>query len=143
MVYISVIAIVLGFGLFAMLAYWFYRPYNIIDYPNEPMPVGKEVYEHGEQIDYYIEWCKFREFPARVEFKLVQPMESGSRTAYILSQYVSSTVGTGCGSSNSLSPQIPQYIPPGEYKLMFEVSYRVNPVRTVNETTSSQFFTIK
>lgn len=134
---------VMAFFSVIVLAYWFYKPVTVIEYLNTPFPTTKQEYSRGEMVEYEIAWCKYKEIPAEVQFRLLELNEDLKvRTGYLLETYVSGNVFKGCGKVFSKLPPIPEYVQNGEYTFEILVQYDVNPVRKVTASGRTQNFSV-
>jgi len=56
-------AVVLAFFLFFVFAFQFYLN-PAVEFLNTPLPVDKEVYEHGDPIRAFVEVCRYTSIPS-------------------------------------------------------------------------------
>lgn len=106
-----------------LVLYWAIFPTKIIEYRNDTFTVEQETVEAGSPILLKHDYCFFTNATARVNYTLV----NGHTITF---PEFNVHVEEGCRETVASSIVIPPYVPPGEHKLVLNVWYRVNPLRT-------------
>jgi hypothetical protein len=126
-------------GCSLVFGYW-----NFIDgeYINQPItyqennlqPTEKE-YNNGDTIFVYWDFCKYTKEVATINVNLVDGIVYYLPTMYGLRP-------PGCYDKTDIITEIPESIPPGEYKMEFNVKYRVNPIKEKSYHITTKKFLI-
>jgi hypothetical protein len=131
MVLLGMISIVImGYG--GLVTYWLVAPY-------EPMRIDyfildKQVVMQGERMTFTFKGEKFLPVHADVVLELVN-----GETFQLMSYYVNNNVGS------VLKPRpfnIPYHVQPGKYRLRWTGSWRVNPIRVIKKSITSDWIEV-
>jgi hypothetical protein len=127
-----------GFGLVLgtniLLAYWLLRPYEVYTF-DQPYQVMNEVVKPGDKLQIRQTFCKLIKAPATLEIYLVDGFYETLRT-------IQSNTEIGCYENISQSVVIPPYTQEGEYKIVYNIRVRVNPVRQIDYTVETESFRV-
>ena len=130
---LSVLSVfMLGFVLLAL--YWVFRPYNIIEWKIDKYELQKDTYKVGDVLDFRTAFCKVGEYQANIVYHI----EDG--VTYLMPHQISRSP-EGCRDFISNSLVVPD-LPAGEYRLVGDISYEVNPFKTVHYRMESDLFNI-
>ena len=110
-----------------------FYPYKTL-WINEPMKVITPVVKAGEMLFINLEYEKFTDKPSDINKQLINGMIHTYEKSY-------SNLPKG-KHKYTYGMVIPKFLSPGKYKVVFTVSYEVNPFRTVTKTFSSEEFTV-
>lgn len=140
--FVLIFGSILGVILLVML-YWLLRPYDNISFT--PFETNQTEYRNGDVISMTDEFC-WDGTPFTVRRFFVSPISKISAgtvefpNGYALPA-VEEKFGQGCAPS-TVRVDIPPSIPPGEWAIAYEVSFRANPVRTIELSNTSNTFTV-
>lgn len=120
-----------------MLLYWGFRPYTVYYNVVQPYDIVNENNEvkRGEAVLVRQEYCK----AIGGDATLVIILEDGY---YETLRIIQSRADPGCRDGVSQSAVIPTTSAPGEYRLRYQISVRVNPVRTIHYEFVTEYFTV-
>jgi hypothetical protein len=119
----------------AIIGFWAFFPYKIIDFNNLPYPVENKVVKQGGQLKYTVDYCKYTEgMPAEVKREFIDGLVFESSD-------VRANVTLGCNSV-VVPLNVPLSLPPGKYKLRLTVTYHPNPIREVIFINESEEFVV-
>lgn len=123
----ALVSVGFGFVLFEMV-----RPYKIVEFENLEVPA---VVYREQEAAYINHFCKFRE----ITVNIIVTVEDG-RTYQLFS--LINNVSPGC-VDNVRAFTIPEYLPPGIYRIHFTAVYHPNPFRTIVKEVYSNEFELK
>jgi hypothetical protein len=119
-------------GLIGLIAYWGFRPYNILEYETCDLQTVKESYEVGEVLDFRLQFCKKGNYTATI----IRSFHDG--VVYMFPA-LTSKLDEGCYDYYANTTVVPN-VQSGTYTYKTQWEYRVNPIRTVTyEFTSNEF----
>jgi hypothetical protein len=136
--YASLVVLIGWLGFLGQIVWWLYYPVNIVDFYNEPCPIlndGGKV-KRGEYLEYMVTYKKFVNIPAQVSRSLIND------------RVVALTCETGALKPNSgkhntiIRVFIPFNVFPGKYKLVTNMTYHVNPLRSIIESYETDWFEV-
>lgn len=126
----SMLSIFLIIGLFL---FWWLWPYKTATQVSPYRVITKEV-QQGNFLLYEIEYCKYTNVIPTVQRQFIDGI------IYTIPQG-NIQIKKGCGKvTNSI--QVPEALPPGEYYLSVRVSFEMNPLRKIEQTTVSERFIV-
>lgn len=136
---ISLATIISAIFTLLILGYMLYWPIKTIEFKNtsdlEVVNPNKEI-KQGEQLEYKISYCRFTDKQAIV----TRVIQDG--LIYIMPPIQTHT-GIGCQEDKIMSiAEIPKAIPPGIYKMLITVEFKINPLRTITHTLYTEQFTV-
>lgn len=125
--------IIIAFLILFIVGFWLLYPYKTISFnTNESKVLTPEV-KKGGLLNHTIDFCKYTNLSADLTRSFIDGVI-----------YTTPTIKTsnpkGC-RTNNLYIEIPN-LPPGQYKLKIEMSYKVNPVRTIKSEIYTESFMI-
>lgn len=128
---ISMIFIVIMFCIFI---FWWVFPYKTISISNQPYEVITPTVKQGELMSYKIDYCKYGDYKAEVHKQFIDG---------IIYSIPDGNIGlpAGCGSK-VVSIKVPKTLPVGSYKLKVDVSFQVNPIRTISNSYQTEVFSV-
>lgn len=131
-------AIVLSFGLLAWFNYAIYWPVKTLDiynYKNGVVETKSQTYKLGELIDYELDYCKAKAYPAVVSRTLVdgQVIALSDEKGYL---------PVGCHKLTIMTSQVPLTINPGRYYLDITITYKINIFRTETVHYKTNYFNV-
>ena len=120
-------------GFVFMVHYWIFNPYKTVDYSGQ-YKTEKTIYTQGEQSYYVVDYCKYTDLAPTINKNFVdgiifEATEKGS------------VLPEGCHTVK-VSMRIPETLPPGVYYLETNLSYKVNPIRSITKSNRSNTFTV-
>lgn len=119
--------------LIILVNYWLFYPYKVIEFKNLPFPIQSTV-ERGQFISYDVEFCKFIDSGAVVTRSFVDGI------IYTVPDIVTNQK-KGC-RTNKIEVYVSKTLSPGDYFIKGVYKYKVNPIREIFVTTTTQHFTI-
>ena len=141
---INIAIIMMGASLFG---YWYYIDGTLIRVPlityNDPMnlQVENEVYESGEALRVYVNYCKTRPAPVTVNWTLVDTI-----VRFYPSELFEGAVGcVGTAEDPSLQYilRLPPDLPDGTYYLQTTTRIHINPIKDIVNEYKTETFTVK
>jgi len=124
-----VLTVVFIFAIISMLL----CPYNIVE-TNSPFPVYKEEVKAGGEITYDVQYCKFKDVSGNVKTQLVNDVIHFYPDTFAI-------MPAGCKNYTGRK-KLPDFLSEGEYKLMFNVEYKVNPLKTISIPMETETFRV-
>lgn len=121
-------------GGFVIFLYWLFWPVNVIKLTG-PVTTDKTSYHPGDRISYTISYCKYIDLGAVV----VRSLVNGTRTNFTTQN---SDIPMGCHTTKLSDLIIPDYLDSDKYHLEANITYQVNPIRTVQINWRSNDFKI-
>jgi hypothetical protein len=131
----SVGTLTLTVGFLLTLAFWQFYPYHVIDKSPSPLKiVGLSSVRAGQDIVYEYSYTKYTDVIPTIHRQFVDGLifESEDTTTHL---------EPGNGHVH-VAIRIPETLPPGKYRLRIFISYRVNPIRTIDTVDETQEFTV-
>jgi hypothetical protein len=135
--YIISMCVLIGSIILTLLAeYWILIPVTPIVVKNPTaLETNSKVYRAGEQIIYTLDYCKKKDFTARVSRAFVD----GFRVNY---NAMTSSLPVGCYVQKIADLKVPEFIGPGTYHIEITVDYQVNPLQTVSVKLRTKDFKV-
>lgn len=126
---------VLLFGTASLLLtiYWLFAPYKTVDYDGE-YKMQSDVVTQGQMTAYQVKYCKYTDKKPELSKYFVDGIVFKAEEAR--SEFVK-----GCHTS-LISLKIPSTLPPGRYQLRTVATYKLNPIRTKDNTNYTGWFTV-
>lgn len=117
--------------------YWLFWPYNPIEV-RDPIKVlnPNKIVKAGEDLIYEISYTKKIESTGKIDRQLIN-----SYVVLFPSQH--STMPMGTGLKRVVRLQVPQATDPGKYRLLWSITYEVNPLRHITHSVYSECFTVE
>ncbi len=137
------VTVMLAAGLCSacVLGYWWFWPYEVIR-PfadlSKPVPVMTPLVKQGGVLIYSVGLCKTTSIVGTINRAFVDGLVFEMPP-------VKALMARGCrdGEQSEVAVQVPMTLPPGRYHLEAEVSYRVNPIRTMTYSFVTQTFVVE
>lgn len=132
-------------AILLLLCFWFLRPYDNIS--NSPFQTDKKQYKHGEIVKLSNTFC-WDGTPFRADrFFLSRTTKISNGTVEFPFGWANSPVLAEKYKKNPCNPttvtvEIPNSLPVGLWSVVYETSYKANPVRTVSFDTQSNVFEV-
>lgn len=133
--FISYITLVLAFMGIMTVTVWYLYPYEPLVLNNEPVKIVDKEISPGEPIKYEVDFCKSMDKTVTVRRRIVDGV------IWQLPEIKTSANGIGC-HVQTIAIDVPKALPSGEYSMVIEYSYHVNPVRDIVILTKTEGFTI-
>lgn len=118
----------------SLVSCWLLFPYKTTEFKNLPIKVENKTLAAGEDLVYYVEYCKYTDVFPEISKKFVDGI------IYTVPSAVSSTK-KGCGT-NKIQIEVPKNLPAGVYHLNLNYRYKVNPLRTIDIIVVTEDFTV-
>lgn len=118
-----------------IFGYWLFYPMKVIEF-NKEVKTDRTEYKPGDRITYTISYCKYK----NVSGVLLRALVNGTRTEFTPAR---GNMDMGCHTINRSDLVIPDYSDNGIYHLEATAEYKVNPVRKITVSWSSNEFIIK
>ena len=133
----SMATIASAFILIVMFFYWSLYPYNPVEINERPARVKNRVISKSakEPLIYTMDVCKHTELSPDVIRRFSDGID------FQLQEIKAFKKEKGCRVYN-VALDIPETLPSGEYILVIEFTYHVNPIRDVTVTTHTQKFIV-
>lgn len=132
---ISWLTIFTAITLITLVGYWYFYPYNPIEFNSVPFKVDNKVVKRGGHITYNLEYCKNNNLIP----ELTKSFEDG--IVYVVPQSLA-VEEEGC-HSKKIQVYIPRALPPGEYLLRIVYRYHINPLRIIDISVETEKFIVK
>lgn len=110
-------------------------PYNPLVFKEQYFPVKSNVLKQGSDLEFLVRYCKNMQVPAVVHYQFENSVIFFSTTV----NHANSQ--KGCGEHWNIF-NIPEELPPGIYRLVMTVDYKVSLIRTVSVRGATEQFTI-
>lgn len=123
-----------AFVFLVVLIFWEVYPYNVLTINKRPLEVVNREVKIGEILQYRLDYCKNKDYRVTIKRKFQDGL------LYALPD-IETTNPVGC-RVQTIGLEIPHSLPPGEYIMLTEYVYRVNPVRDVVYRTHTEKFTV-
>lgn len=125
--------------LLATVDYWLFWPYQTLEILNysdtKPIEIENKIVEPGQPLEYVLDYCKYSDADAIVKRSFVDGQ-------VIALKDTEGRLPTGCHKTLVKTAIVPPTINEGQYYLDVNVSYRVNPLRTVNVHYKTDYFSV-
>lgn len=129
-------ALILTLSVIVLFLGWSFWPYHVIEL--KQLTTLQAEATQGDSMYMRLDYCKEAQYagtPGSVRYAfidgLIQSASGGSREL----------LPFGCKSMKE-GLQVPDTLPPGEYRIEMTRTYRVNPVRTISVSVRSNEFTV-
>lgn len=129
------ILLVVVLFLVGVILYWQIYPYNILEAKEGNYTLDKTVYKQGEDFDIHFKICKNMEIDEDVYGKFIDGV------IYSIPEN-SSDFEVGCYDTYISSVSIPDNLPAGSYVYEETIIYRVNPIRNITYTFTTEQFEV-
>jgi hypothetical protein len=113
-------------GILLFIIYLMFVPVQVMEL-TAPITVGTKEIQRGQPLVYTLPYCKYEDQTPHLTRELVA---TDGRKSRVLLPVVAGMLETGCRSEELIDP-IPEYTPPGKYKLVIKRVY-----------TSSRFYDV-
>lgn len=135
-------SLIVIFGLVIVMLVW---PYNKAEFQGEGKIVGPKVITPGSTI--VIQWDSFCADGVDLYYERwadVYDDDDGNELLYSygIPPFIAYHDVNVCSSPAQGPLTLPNYLPPGKYRIRFSVSYHPNILRTVTISTQTEIFTI-
>jgi hypothetical protein len=134
-IYFVYIVLTLASAALLLVAFWMFYPYKTIT--QEPKPfklVGSNVTTQGGVISYEYSYCKYTDKQATVSKQFVDGLT-------FQSEDIATVLDKGCGHVHR-QINIPETLPPGEYKMRIIAVYDMNPLRQIEIVNETEEFKV-
>lgn len=122
-------------GFLVIVCYWHFREYNILEPSTGNFTLETTVYHQGDEFEIPFKICKNLPFRETSLGRFVDGV--------IFSRPdISSNFDVGCYDTYLTSVNIPLTLPPGTYVYEEIIIYKVNPIKEVSYTFSTQPFKV-
>lgn len=135
---ISLFTVTVGLILSLIVSFWILYPYKEIEFKNNIAKVvndDNEV-ESGGYLIYQIEYCKYSDNIPEITRHFVDGL------IYTVPSEISVIQKVGCGNAN-IQIYIPKNLPKGTYYISSTYRFRVNPIRNIDYTITTEKFTVR
>jgi len=132
--HLSIFTLLLTAGFICLIFYWLLYPYNPIEF--KEISLGKTEYKAGDNLDIYIDYCKYTNLPAETTVQYIDGI------IFTQPPFVSNTPKK-CGKVVTADVVIPTALVPGDYNFRQTMTYQVNPIRQVSVVFETPKFEIK
>lgn len=139
-IYGILIALIATFTTTTLLLVW---PYDDASFKGEAKVMYNGRIEPGATIT--LQWQSFCVQGQDLYYERWADVYDGDSTpiySYGIPPFIAYHAAAGCTSPADGPITLPNYLPPGTYRLRFLVSYKPNFLRTVTVTTQSEEFTV-
>ena len=128
----AIVILTLFIGVYYLyLMFW---PAKVITANSDPLKIVTEEVRHGEMVQYVADVCKSKDIQARGYNQFVNHVVINTDSRL-------SNMPAGCEKFIA-GTEVPDILPPGEYRLRVSLTYKVNPIREVTQTFETEPFTI-
>lgn len=128
------IAFVMIVFIWAIFMIWWIYPYKTATINQQPYIVSEKIIKQGGQLNYIIDACNYTE---------IVPIVTKQFVDGIIYSVPESAIRLPMGCNKTLvSVKIPKNLPPGDYYLKVYVSYKMNPIRTINSEYQTEKFSV-
>ena len=116
-----------------MFIHWSFWDYKTIEFKGD-YKTAQLTYKQGDIGSYTVDYCKYTDVAPILTKKFVDGVVfTTSDTKAVIKQ--------GCGTQ-LINFEIPPTLPPGRYRLVIDLEYNVNPIRSIKITHQSNWFTV-
>lgn len=131
----SWIVIVLANLLFVLLIFWFWYPYNVIEFKEPKFKVVSKNVKQGGTLQFISSYCKHMNISGTVSRAYINGI------IYTTLPVITNRE-TGCHTVK-VQLILPDELPKGKYHLHNLYQYKVNPIRTVTVTQETEDFIVE
>jgi len=135
---ITHIAALTGFGMitiiWAIFMFWWIYPYKTVTINQQPYILSEKVIKQGGQLNYVIDACNYTDIVPTINKQFVDGI------IYVVPEGVV-RLPDGCNKT-MVSVKVPKNLPTGDYTLKIFVSYKMNPIRTINTNYQTEKFSV-
>lgn len=135
---ITHIMVLLGFGMIAIIwaifMIWWIYPYKTAVINHQPYLINNAEIVQGGNLNYMIDACNYTEIVPIVTKQFVDGIVYSVPEGAI-------RLPMGCHKT-LVSVKIPKNLPIGDYSLKVYVSYKMNPIRTINSEYQTEKFSV-
>jgi hypothetical protein len=124
----------ISFIFLAVIFYWLLYPYKPLVINQRPLPVLNKEVKKGDIVHYTFDYCKYAKIPTHVNKKFSDGIE------FALPEYDVNNP-SGC-RVQTIATEIPMTLPEGEYIIIANYTYHVNPIRTITIKTHTEKFKV-
>ena len=132
--YLSMFTLLLTGTVVIIVSYWLLAPYTVVTFGGENTKLVETTVKSGGYLHIKQDYCKHSPIPARVSCEFIDGL------TYTVPVF-NSDREVGCAQRIEYK-YIPKALPSGNFKMSCVYSYKVNPIRTVEYTLETDFFTI-
>jgi hypothetical protein len=133
-VFFSWIVVSIFFATTVLVFYWEVIPYKVIEFREGNGTILSKKVKVGDSIGIRQNQCKFINIPASVNRQFVDTLVYQVNT-------VITNRPVGCHDQVEIV-DIPKLLPSGLYKIRTIISYKINPVRTINYLVETDAFEV-
>lgn len=130
----SFLTLGVAFIILVTLLFWKLYPYDPLVINERPMKVLTKEIKKGELLKYEVNYCKNTELRVTIKRKFQDGL------LYVLPD-TETTNPMGC-RIQTIALEVPNTLSAGDYVLLSEFVYKVNPIREVVVRTHTQKFTV-
>ena len=123
---------------FFYLLFWPFVPIEVKN--NQSLPVIKKELTTNEEIGFVYDYCKKMDIQPRVVKEIIS--ENNVITVSPVGNDTPQITAPSCGTI-TIYHEIPDFTPPGKYRLYVFASYPINAFRSVNYTFRTEEFEVK
>ena len=132
--FISCLTVISALFLISLVLFWEFYPYKVIEFTNTPHKIINQTVKAGDHVSFVFEYCKPQNFSGDLTISFVDGFIYNTST-------VKSNIASGC-HKEIYQVYVPKGIPVGVYKISAFLSYKVNPIRTIDIVTETEKFTV-
>lgn len=137
MLSIAYITIALTALLLGLLLWWLaLQPDRVFQVKDNKIIPQKQTVAAGEEIQFKTSFCKLIDTPGEITRSFI----SGETVIYTPPS--KDELGRTCADDIIIKVIVPGQSPPGEYRLRYDAKYKINPIKNVHETYSSEPFMV-
>ena len=134
---VSYLVILAGFLLAGLFIYWtFLQPSEVFRVKDNTIRVVPESVRPHDEVTLSLSFCKLISVDGEVQRSFV------SRSVEILTPAIKEDIGKTCVDNIQSKVLVPGQSPPGEYRIKYRAKYKINPIKTVEETYYSEPFVV-
>jgi len=128
--------LMLAMGTMLVVGYWLLHPYEIVTFSDDVLPIMNEnkSVKQGDQVVYSAKTCKLIDMDATVDRQIIDGVVYSLPT-------VTSNIPVGC-RENLVYIEVPKVIPVGKVTIKILYRYKVNPIRSIVITKTTEPFFI-
>lgn len=120
--------------IWAVFMFWWLFPYKTTVINNQPYVVSEKVIKQGDNLNYLIDACNYTDKLPTITKQFVDG---------IVYSIPESTIKLPSGCHQTVvSVKVPKNLPAGVYSLKVFVSYKMNPIRTINTEYQTEKFSV-
>lgn len=122
-------------GMLVLFLYWIIKPYNPIEFKNEPHKILTKKVQSGDFVSYKVNYCKNEDLAPIITRTFVDGI------VYTIPPAVALPKEMGCREI-LVHLYVPRALPTGVYYVSANYRYQVNPIRYMDIITNTEKFTI-